>query len=195
MPFKRIILTGLIFILSVAAMGQQERELVVYARIVDGDTIPVIPLRQVTVVSLKVIKNERQARKFTKLVRNVKKVYPYAKLAGIKLKEYEDILINAKDDKERRQIMKQAEEELKTEYSEDLKQLTFSQGKILIKLVDRETGNSSYDLVAELRGKFVAFFWQTFARMFGYNLKIKYDPEGEDQEIEAIVRLIESGEL
>jgi len=195
MPFQRIILTGLILILSVAAMGQQERDLVVYARIIDGDTIPVIPLRQVTVVSLKVIESERQARKFTKLVRNVKKVYPYAKLAGIKLREYEDILINAKDDKERRQIMKQAEEELKSEYSEDLKQLTFSQGKILIKLVDRETGNSSYDLVAELRGKFVAFFWQTFARMFGYNLKIKYDPEGEDREIEAIVRLIESGEL
>ncbi|RLD53296.1 MAG: DUF4294 domain-containing protein, partial [Bacteroidetes bacterium] len=62
-----------------------------------------------------------------------------------------------------------------------------------IKLVDRETGESSYALVQELRGKFTAFFWQTFARLFGYNLKIKYDPLGEDKDIENIVVMIEQG--
>ena len=73
--------------------------------------------------------------------------------------------------------------------------MTISQGKILIKLIDRETGNSSYDLVADFRGQFRAVFYQTFARIFGYNLKIKYDPLGEDREIEIIVRMIESGQL
>jgi len=73
--------------------------------------------------------------------------------------------------------------------------MTFSQGKILIKLVDRETGNSSYELVKELRGAFSAFFYQAFARIFGFNLKIKYDPEGEDREIETIVKMIETGQI
>ena len=135
------------------------------------------------------------ARKHSRLIHNVKRAYPYAKLAGIKLREYEVVLKNASSDKERRQLMKQAERELKDEFEDDLKNLTFKQGIILIKLVDRETGDSSYELVQELRGKFVAFFWQTFARLFGYNLKVKYDPEGEDKEIEDIVVMIENGSI
>ncbi len=105
------------------------------------------------------------------------------------------MLTEASTDKERKALMKQAEKELRNEYTDDLKNMTFSQGKILIKLVYRETGNTSYALVKELRGKFTAFFWQTFARIFGFNLKVGYDPEGEDMQIEAIVRLIEAGEL
>jgi hypothetical protein len=109
--------------------------------------------------------------------------------------EYETILMNAANDKERRRIMKQAEDELRNEFEDDLKKLTFKQGAILIKLVDRETGNSSYELVQELRGKFVAFFWQAFARLFGYNLKEEYDPDGADREIEEIVVMIENGQI
>ena len=91
--------------------------------------------------------------------------------------------------------MKQAEDELQAEFGDDLRNLTISQGKILLKLVYRETGASSYDLVAELRGKFRAFFWQAFARIFGFNLKSGYDPEGEDADIEFIVKMIEAGQL
>ena len=91
--------------------------------------------------------------------------------------------------------MKQAEDELKAEFEGDLKKLSFKQGIILIKLVDRETGNTSYELVQELRGNFTAFFWQTFARLFGYNLKVKYDPLGDDKEIEDIVVMIENGQI
>ena len=193
---KKVIFIALIlFLITLVSEAQNEDKLVLYARIIDGDTVPVIPLKQVTIVSMKIVKNKRQARRYTKLVRNVKKVYPYAKLAGIKLREYEKLLLAAETDKERKQLMKQAEEELKEEYEDDLRKLTFSQGRILIKLVDRETGNSSYELVQELRGKFVAFFWQTFARIFGYDLKARYDPEGEDKDIENIVRLIESGKI
>lgn len=183
-----------IFSLPLLVSSQSVNGTVVYAQIIDGDTIPVVPLPEVEIRSYQFLSN-RQAIKMTKLIRNVKKVYPYAKLAGIKLEEYEVILLNAESDKERKEIMKRAEEELEAQYGEDLRKMTFSQGKILIKLVDRETGETSYELVEAMRGKFRAFFYQTFARIFGYDLKSEYDPEGEDKEIEYIVRLIESGQL
>ena len=101
----------------------------------------------------------------------------------------------APDDKARKLIMKQVEDELLAEYGKELRDLTVTQGKILLKLVDRETGASSYDLVADLRGEFRAIFYQAFARIFGMNMKIRYDPDGVDRDIEYIVRMIESGQL
>ncbi len=192
---KRFIYILFISIFPLSIFAQGKDSVVVYARVVDGDTLPIIPLKEVYIFSYKVVKNKRQAKRYSKLVRNVKKVYPYAKLAGLKYREYEEILINTPDKKERKKIMKKAEDELKEEYGEDLKKLTFSQGKILIKLISRETGNSSYEMVQDFRGRFVAFWWQAFAKIFGYNLKTDYDPEGEDQEIEWIVRMIENGQI
>ncbi len=192
---KRLIYISIFLLIPFTHFCQEVEKIIVYAQVIDGDTIPIVPLKQVYVYSFKIIESKKQARKYSRLIRNVKRVYPLAKLAGIKLREYEEILIKATSDRERKKIMKQAEKELKENYGGELRKLTFSQGKILIKLVDRETGNSSYDLVAELRGKFVAFFWQTFARLFGFNLKTEYDPEGEDKQIEMIVRMIENGQL
>jgi len=191
----RLSITGLLFIFSLSLFSQEKDRIIVFGKIYDGDTIPTVNLKSVSVFTLKEIKSKRQQRRLNKFIRNIKIAYPYAKLAGIKLREYEQLLLAAETDKERKQLMKQAEKELKEEYSDDLRNMTFSQGKILIKLVHRETGNTSFELVQELRGKFTAFFWQTFARIFGFNLKAGYDPEGEDREIEAIVRLIEAGEL
>jgi hypothetical protein len=168
---------------------------VVIAKIVGNDTIITANLPEFIVNSKLPHKLRVIARKHSKLVYNVKKVYPYAKIAGIKLNEWEQVLKNAKSDHERKEIMKVAEQQLRDEFEDDIKKLTFTQGIILIKLVDRETGNSSYVLIQELRGKFMAFFWQTFARLFGYNLKQEYDPEGEDKEIEEIVVMIENGEI
>jgi len=189
-----LILPVIFFVLSLPGFAQEQKAIVVYGTIVDGDTIPVIPLREVNIYSWKLL-DAKQARKMTKLMKNVKIVYPYARLAGIKLDEYEEVLMQAADDRERRRIMKQAEDEIEAEYGQELRDLTISQGKILIKLIDRETGESSYDLVSDLRGEFRAVFYQAFARIFGYNLKIKYDPEGEDKDIEMIVLMIESGQL
>ncbi|GAB4312982.1 MAG: DUF4294 domain-containing protein [Bacteroidales bacterium] len=177
------------------SVAQEAGNKIVIARIVNGDTLITATLPEYAVTARLPWKFRTAARRNDKLVYNVKKVYPYARLAGIKLREYEEILKNAKSDAERRRLMKQAEEELREQFEDDLKKLTFRQGLILIKLVDRETGSSSYVLVEELRGKFVAFFWQTFARLFGYNLKTKYDPQGADKEIEEIVVLIEKGEI
>ncbi len=192
---KRFVYTLIFTIIATSLCAQEEDRIVVYARIIDGDTLPIVPLKDVYIFSYRVVKTKRQAKRYSKLVRNVKKVYPYARLAGIKYREYEEILINTPDKKERKKIMKKAEDELKEEYGDELKKLTFSQGKILIKLVSRETGNSSYEMVQDFRGRFVAFWWQAFAKIFGYNLKMDYDPEGEDKEIELIVLMIENGQL
>ncbi len=159
------------------------------------DSIPVIDLSEIEILSSKRYRSRWRHRRITRLIYNVKKVYPYAKTAGALLRMYNVRLQKAKNDAERKKIMKKAEEEIKSRYSKPLQQLTFRQGIILIKLIDRETGNSSYGLLQQLRGKFTAFFYQAFARLWGYNLKSRYDPKGRDKEIEAIVRLIDQGRI
>jgi hypothetical protein len=177
------------------SMSQENTGIVVMAKITDTDTIITQNLPEFCIIARMPWKIKSELKSQSKLIYNVKKVYPYAKLAGIKLNEYEVLLISAADDKERKKLMKQAEDELRDEFEEDIKKLTYKQGIILIKLVDRETGNSSYALIQELRGKFTAFFWQTFAKLFGYNLKEEYDPTGNDKEIEDIVLMIENGQI
>lgn len=163
----------------------------VMAEVHGDDTLIIQNLQPVVIFAWK----ERPDRKTRRLIRNVKKVYPYARLAGIKLRSYSQRLMEADSKKERRRLMRQAEQELKEDYGDDLRKLTFTQGHILLKLIDRETGDTSYELVEELRGKFAAFFWQSFARIFGFNLKRDYDPDGKDRKIEEIVQLIEQGRL
>jgi len=184
----------ILFLLS-TLLGVSQDVIVLRGIVLNNDTIPQIDLKEVEVISLKIPSTNRGRRKLTRLIKNVKKVYPYAKLAGIKLRQYDYRLQKAETDRERKKLMKQAEKEINEEYGGELKKLTFSQGKILIKLIDRETGETSYDLVQTLRGNFTAFFYQTFARIWGYNLKVRYDPLGEDRQIEAIVRMIELGQL
>jgi len=181
-------------LLNLSAFAQEEQMTVVNGAIIDGDTVAVIQLKEVNIISWANL-SSREARQMTRLIKNVKITYPYAHLAGVMLEEYRDILEACPDDKARRQVMKQVEDQLEEQYGKDLRNLTISQGKILLKLVDRETGNSSYDLVSDLRGEFRAVFYQTFARIFGMNMKLRYDPEGEDKEIESIVKMIENGQL
>ncbi len=160
-----------------------------------NDTIPSVNLQEIEVISRKNSVSTWTRWRLNRLIRNVKVAYPYAKTAGALLRIYEVRLKAAKNDAERKRIMKEAEKEIKERYTAPLKKLTFTQGFILIKLIDRETGNSSYSLLQQLRGKFTAFFYQAFARLWGYNLKARYDPKGKDREIETIVRLIEAGKL
>lgn len=163
------------------------------AVIIDGDTIPVVDLQSVLITGPRIFRNKRDAIRYTKLIRDVKKVYPYAKLAGIKLEQYNNILLKLTSEKDKRIVMKQAEKELKEEFEDDIRKMTFKQGIILLKLIDRETGNTSYELVKELRGVVTAFFWQSVGRIFGVNLKTKYEPETRDKYIEEIVIMIENG--
>jgi hypothetical protein len=166
----------------------------VNAEIYNGDTIPSIRFQDVYVYADYVYKNKKQYEVWTRTKYNVKKVYPYAILAAAKLKEYNAIM-EKMDEKTRKAYMKVVERQLKDEFEEPLKNLSMTQGKILLKLIDRETGNTSYTLVKDLRGDFQAFMWQSLARLFGSNMKDEYDPTGEDIMIERAIKLIEAGQF
>lgn len=164
------------------------------AIIVDGDTIPIVSLPPAKASAKRVFKSRKAEKKYRRLIRHVKKAYPYAKLAGDRMREIEE---EVKDmtPRQRKKRMKELEKEIKRDYEGELMKLSFTQGRILIKLLDRETGNISYDIIKEFRGGFTAWFFQGIAKMFDYDLKSKYDPEGEDELIEEIVQKIERGEL
>jgi hypothetical protein len=164
-------------------------------KIMDGDTLPSVDMSTVTVYPQPHFVDYNELLKYEKLVYRVRKVYPYAKLAAKKLEQYQKILDTIPTERARRKFIKKAQKELEDQFGEQIKALTFSQGKILIKLIYRETGNSTFEIVKELRGGFNAFIWQTMAGLFGYDLKTTYDPENEDQAIEQIVRMIDAGAL
>ncbi len=178
-----------------AAENDIQRGSTVAARVQNGDTLIVMELAPVSVVAQREFGSRREAWRYNRLVRNVKVVYPYAQLAGAMFREYSEKLKEMETDRERRAFTEQAEQELLDRFEDDLRKLTFSQGLILIKLVDRETQHTSYDIVREFRGVFRAFFWQSIGRLFGFNLKTEYDPRGEDRDIEEVVILIEEGLL
>lgn len=173
-----------------------QKEYNVYQSVIeDGDTLIVMDLESVNIYSPRVFKNKREERQYGRLKRYVVKVYPYAKLAGAMLQEFDDTLKTFRSEIKRKAYMKEAEKELQEEFEGELKKLTIKQGIILVKLIDRETGNTSYELVKQLRGSFSAFLWQSLARLFGSNLKLEYDPYGEDKLIEEIVVMIEQGNI
>ena len=165
------------------------------AVVIDGDTIWVAELDEIYIFPTKKFSTRREYRRYTRLIYNVKKAYPWAKMAGEKLAEVEAEMLSLETEKEQKEYIKDIEKELLGDFTDDLKKLTITQGRILIKLVDRQTGETSYELVKELRGKVSAMFWQALARLFGSNLKSEYDSIGEDRLIEEIVILIEAGQL
>lgn len=167
-----------------------------YAVIIDGDTIPVVYLRKpVYCEDKRTFNNFVQRMRYNRLVHNIKIALPYAKIAGKKMKEYNVLLVNVKSEEEKHRVMKKVEDEMRKEFEKDLKNLTVTQGRLLLKLIDRETGNTSYTLVKELRGKMSATFWQALAVVFGNDLKAKYEPDGDDKQVEEIVQLIERGRI
>jgi len=161
----------------------------------DGDTIPVVQLHMVTIIDSLDPDYYKKLQAYYRLRYNVMKVYPYSKLLAVKLSEINQHLATLQSKKEKRRYMKQAEQELVKDFEKDFRNFSVSQGKIFTKLIERETGHSSYELIKELRGSMKAFFWQNFARLFGQNLKAQYDPNGEDAVIESFVRQIEEGKL
>ncbi len=164
------------------------------ATIVDGDTIPMVLLPAAKAADKRVFRSKKEEKKYYKLTRHVKKVLPYAKLAGQRMREVEAEVAHM-NSRERKKRMKELEKEIKRDYEGELTKLSFTQGRILIKLLDRETGSVSYDIVKEFRGGFTAWFFQGIAKMFDYDLKSEYDPQGDDKLIEEIVQKVESGEL
>lgn len=165
------------------------------AVIIGGDTIPRYYLRDLNVVK-RVSLSEDEIKKNKRLIRNIKKMLPYAKAARREL-DIIDREASGLSKSERRKYMKAKEDEIMDRYADELKKCTVTQGKVLLKLLDRETGKSAYTCVGELRGKVRAGFYQSFAWIFGFKLKARYDPEHnkEDNLIERITLYVESGRL
>jgi integrase len=163
----------------------------------NGVVMPEIDIKEVTIVArpTKESARKRDYRKYERLIYNLKKVYPYAAMVRRKLDEVNNELSHIKSEKEKKEYIKDFEKNIFKEYEGDMRQMTISQGKLLIKLIDRETQNTSYDLIRDYRGKFTAAFWQGIAKIFGTNLKEQYDPFGEDALIEVLLQEIENGQL
>ena len=168
---------------------------IVPALVRNGDTLLYIQLSEVEIISKRVFKSKRDEERYRRLVHNVRRVYPYAKLAGEVYRHYDSILAQETNERRKSQLMKQAEKDIKKQFEKELRNLTVTQGKILVKLLDRETSHSAFNLVKDLRSMFQAYLYQGIGRLFGYNLKVKYDPDGVDADIEGIVRSLERGEL
>ena len=159
-----------------------------------GDTATLIIMRPVHCFPKRVFKNEKEKNYYWRNVRDVKKVLPYAKLvhnALIETYEY----IQTLPEEERNKHLKRMEKELFNEYGPTLKEFTYTQAKLLIRLIDRECNQTSYQLIKAFLGSFRATFWQTFGSMFGVSLRKEWEPEGSDKKHEEIVILVENGLL
>ena len=140
-------------------------------------------------------KNEKEREKYNRLVYNIKKVLPWAKLAKLTIIETYDFLETLPDKKARNEHMKRVEAGLKRQYGPALKKLSRSQGRLLLKLIDRECNQTGYAIAKAFMGSFKANLYQGVAVLFGNSLTKKYDPEGDDQYTERVVRMVESGLL
>lgn len=161
----------------------------------EGDTIPYVKLPTVYIFKPLKFKNRREMAKYYKLIRDVKKVLPISKEINRAIIETYEYLQTIPTEKGRQKHLKAVEKGLKEQYTTRMKKLSFSQGKLLIKLVDRQTHSTSYELVKAFMGPFKAGFYQTFAALFGASLKKQYDPTGDDALTERVILMVESGQL
>ena len=161
----------------------------------EGDSIQYMEMNNVYVYPELTFKNKKQAQSYMRLVNNVKKVLPLAKEARQMLIETTEFLDMLPDEKSKNEHIKRVEEDIFRTYKPKMKKLTYSQGKLLIKLINRQTDSSSYELVKAFLGSFKAGFYQAFASLFGASLKKEYHPEGEDALTERVVLMVESGQI
>ena len=155
-----------------------------------GDTIPLVHILPIRKYSRK-----PDMRRYQRLIRQVKKCYPLAKQARIEMEKMERQLLAVKDKKEQEKLAKQLQRQLIKQYTPVILKMTISEGKVLLKLIDRETEYTAFQIIKDFRGGFVAGFWQMFAKMFGNNLKLEYEPETRDKVLEQIVTYYEMGWL
>src|ERR1035437_3990029 len=173
-------------------LNKTDKGYVVHAIIENGDTLPYIWLPWISVQTEIPFTSHKRYVEWTRIRYNVKTVYPYAILAAAKLKEYDLILEKMPNDRVRSAYLRVCEKELQKQFGAELKNLSVTQGKILMKLIDRETGKTTYTIVKEMRGSFQAFMWQSLAVLFGNTMKQEYDPStGDDKIIELAIRQVE----
>ena len=199
MKWMRVIILWAVLAVSIAgcvcAQNYKRKQVVLPVEAYKGDTIPVVHLKDVYIYQRSTFKNRRQERYYWRTVRDVKKTLPIAReVRGIIIETYE-YLLTIPDEKSREEHLAAVEKGLLAQYTPQMKKLTFSQGKMLIKLIDRECEQTGYELIRTFMGSFKAGFYQTFAALFGASLKRGYYPDGEDAEIEEVIFWVEQGVL
>ncbi|MFR9650310.1 MAG: DUF4294 domain-containing protein [Rikenellaceae bacterium] len=160
------------------------------ATIENGDTL-------ITVDILPVYKYTRgiDQRRYARLIRSVKRVYPLAKIAREQMADMESVLISLPTKKEQKEYVNQVYDNIKDEYTPHIRRMTITDGRILLRLIERETEFTAYNILFDFRGRFIAGFWQGISRIFGHNLKSKFGEEDEDEIIEQIIIYYEAGLL
>ena len=200
---KRIVILLLAMVMCIPAFctepddDKQERVLVALATIIDGDTVPTFEMMEVTIYGKRIYPTARKQRKYDKLTRNVQKMYPIALEVKAILVETYLYMQTLQDDKAREEHLEKVEQGVWDQYYPIMRRCTLAQGKLLIKLIDRECNQTSYDLIKAFIGGFKAKFYQTFAALFGASLKKEYDPahDDEDDMIEEIIWMIDNDML
>lgn len=160
--------------------------------VVDGQTYAMVYMEELQVKDKMPRKWARKKAKYDKLRHNIYKVYPYAVIAADVLKDVDStVLALDEDNSTRKKYLKSVEQELRGRFNGEISDMTISQGHVLVKLIDRQTGKSCYNIVKELKGGVPAVVFQSIALIFSHNLKKEYDPYGDDREMEEIVRELE----
>ena len=192
---KKVLVICIPLLFGLLVAHAQERDTTDFMMgVVDGeDTIIHKNIKEVVVVPAREFKNKRMERRYWRYAKKVKKVYPLALRAKELLNEYEPIYNAMENRRDQRRLMKSLEKQLMAEHKDELKKWSISDGRLLLKLINRETERTPYNLIRDFRGEFSAFFWQGVAKIFRNDLKAEYKPTGKDRWLEEIVTLIELG--
>ncbi len=192
---KNLTLGTLFLLLTATTLSAQTPRVITRRQTVyNGDTLLVAKVATVPIFRPG-RRGDNALKRYRRLINAVRVTYPIAQEASRRLAQMERDLENIPKNADRKEYIKNIEKELKREYTPILKRMSVYQGRVLLKLIDRQTGDTSYELVKELRGAFAAFFWQNIARIFGANLKTEYDAATEDALLEGIIQLYEEGLL
>ena len=199
---KRVVTAFLLSSVLLPAVAQEQTDEPVISPtvkvgrvLVDGDSIQYMEMQNVYVYPEPTFKNRRQQQAYMRLVRNVKRVLPLAKQVRQILIETAEITETLPTQREREEHLRKVEADIVKQYKPQMKKLTFSQGKLLIKLVDRECHSTAYEAMQAFIGPVRSGMWQAFAWMFGASLKKGYDAEGTDRLTERVVLMVEAGQL
>ena len=200
-PIQRILFLAAAMLTGLSASAQHVGDPVitptvkVSKTVVDGDTIQYMELQNVYVYPPPTFKSKRQQQAYNRLVRNVKKTLPIAKEVRQMLIETAEYIETLPTKKERDAHLKRVEQSIVAAYKPRMKQLTFTQGKLLIRLIDRELGSTAFEAIQAFVGPVRAGMWQAFAWMFGASLKKSYDPDGDDKLTEQVILMVEAGQI
>jgi len=158
-----------------------------YMTMVDGQPMPWIMYGEIKIVDTRIFRSQADRDAYNRLVYNVRRVWPYAQFAGQRYQQLQRDLAVTADKHKQKELVTACNNQIKDLFKREVENLTISQGEVLIKLIDRQTGNTSYELVKQLKGGLDAFMLQSVARLFGHNLKETYDVD-EDRDIESIIQ-------